>query len=174
MYVNSKDAAKYYTVSLDTLRRWDKQGKIKTIRTEGGHRRYFIPKNNEQNIIYARVSSSKQSDDLQRQVEFLRKQFPNYEIITDIASGINFKRKGFKTILDRVFEGKVKNVVVATDDRFTRYGFELFEDIFTRFGTKLYSVSDKQYKSPEQELSEDLLSIITVFTARYYGSRKYK
>ena len=174
MYVSSKQAVKHYAVSIDTLRRWDKQGKIKTIRTEGGHRRYLISQHNKQNIIYARVSSSKQSDDLQRQVDFLSRQFPHYEIITDIGSGINFKRKGFNSILDRVFQNNVQNVVVASEDRFSRFGFELFQNIFSKFGASLSSLTSRQYRSPEQELSEDLLSIFTVFTARYYGSRKYK
>jgi len=180
MYVKPKEACKYYGVSDQALRLCANEGKVKYITTKGGHRRYILdqPKKsniNPKQVLYARVSSSKQKDDLKRQCDFLREKYPNHDLVTDIGSGINFKRKGFKTILEGVFTGTIKTVVVAQRDRFTRFGFELFEWIFEKHGaTLLYSETESPKPTPSQELSEDLLAIITVFSSRYYGRRKYK
>lgn len=173
-YVDTNNAKKNYGVSKRTLQRWDETGKIKTIRTKGNHRRYFVPNNEPDNkFIYARVSSAKQEGDLQRQVEFLQKKYPAYTVIKDIGSGINFKRKGFKTILDKLFENNIKEVVIASPDRFCRFGFDFFCNLFQRFGAKITVVNGSKSASAEQELAHDLLSIVTVFAARYHGARKY-
>lgn len=178
MYVTPKQAAQHFKVQRETLRRWAETNKIDYIKTPKGHRRYKINQPNfkvqKTSILYARVSSSKQEDDLQRQILFLQKKFPNYEIITDIASGINFKRKGLKTLLDKVLSGRVNEVVVAHKDRLTRFGFELFQYLCQKYNTKLTILNNDQDKSPSEELADDLLSIVTVFTARYHGARKYK
>lgn len=129
--------------------------------------------NTEKKIIYARVSSQKQKGDLSRQIEFLRTKYPDYQVISDIGSGINFERKGFKNILEGVFKGTISEVVVTNRDRFTRFGFELFEWIFQQHNSQLLA-DQTDNKNAQEELSEDLLSIITVFTARYYGKRRYK
>jgi len=190
MYAKPKEACKYYGVSDNALRDWANKGKIKHITTKGGHRRYALenpelttsnePKSsgNKQEhkqlkIIYARVSSRKQTGDLERQKDHLREKYPTHKIITDVGSGINFKRKGFRTILEGIFKGNIKEVVVAHKDRFTRFGFELFEWIFQQHGAEL--ICDKESTGdPQHELSEDLMAIITVFTARYHGKRRYK
>lgn len=179
MYVSSKKAIEFYGVSKDTLRRWDASDKIKTIRTKGGHRRYIINKNTDKqdkriSYAYARVSSVKQKNDLQNQIEFLKQKYPSHTIVSDTGSGINFKRTGFRSILEQLFANNVKEVVVASSDRFSRFGFELFEFIFDQFNAKLKTINSETFKSPQEELSEDLMSIITVFSARYYGKRKYK
>lgn len=176
MYVDTITAKKFYGVSKDTLRRWAKKGKINVIRTKGNHRRYFMPDKqepNSQKIIYARVSSSKQKEHLENQVKILQEKFPEHTVIKDIGSGINYDRKGFKTILEQVFDKNVEEVVVASKDRFVRFGFELFEFIFNKFGTRIKIINSKKCKTSEQELAEDLLSVVTVFTARYHGKRKY-
>lgn len=176
-YVSPKEAKKYYRVTDDTLRRWAKNGQIKFITTNGGHRRYALPeeKEDKQKIIYARVSSKKQEQDLKRQVAFLKEKYPKHTVITDIASGINFKRQGFKTILEQVFKNDVKEVVVFSSDRIARFGFDLIETIFSYFNTKLIIENNSEkIKSPQEELADDLLSIVTIFTAKYHGSRKYK
>ena len=177
MYVTPKKALQYYSVSKDTLRRWDKKGQIKTIRTDGGHRRYFIPSDkpnpSKKSYIYARVSSSKQKPDLQNQIKFLQEKYPKHNLVTDVGSGLNFERKGFNTILDRVFKGLVAEVVVASKDRFARFGFDLFTSIFTKFDAQLISIDANTDKSPQEELAEDLLAITTVFSARIHGRRKY-
>ena len=201
MYVTPKKALQYYSVSKDTLRRWDKKGQIKTIRTDGGHRRYYIPSDkpnpSKKSYIYARVSSSKQKPDLQNQIKFLQEKYPKHNLVTDVGSGLNFERKGFNTILDtydkyviyitysssaleyyhvlndRLFKGLVGEVVVASKDRFARFGFDLFTSIFTKFDAQLISIDANTDKSPQEELAEDLLAITTVFSARIHGRRKY-
>ena len=177
MFVTPKQASEYYGVSKETLRLWSQNHKIKFIKTKKGHRRYQIDVQDCQptrvSIIYARVSSSKQQNDLDRQVSFLQQKYPNHELITDIGSGINFKRKGLKTLLDKIFSGSVEQIVVAHKDRLTRFGFELFQYICKKFKTELIVIKDDN-KSPVEDLSEDLFSIITVFTARYNGMRKYQ
>ena len=165
-------------VSKETLRIWSEQGKIKTTNTEGGHRRYIYnedTKNKETNFnfIYARVSSKKQENDLKRQVDFLQKLYPKHKVITDIGPGINFNRKGFNNIIKAVIAGTVKEIVVAHKDRLCRFGYELVENLCKYFSTTITVVDDNDDKSASEELTEDLLSIITVFTARFYGKRKY-
>lgn len=167
-------------VTQHTLAEWEKEGKIKATKTRGGHRRYIYSKIKEttdsttgKKYIYARVSSKKQIDDLQRQVTFLQEKYPDYEVIQDIGSGINFKRKGLITLLDNVLGGNVSHIVVAHRDRLARFGYDMFSYLFTRFKVSITVVQDNDIKEPARELAEDLLSIVTVFTARYHGSRKY-
>lgn len=183
MYVHPKEASKHYNVSQQALRSWSIQGRIKYITTKGGHRRYCIATTNPndqyrettgEKIIYARVSSAKQQDDLDRQIRYLQSRYPDHRVVSDIGSGINFQRKGFKRVLEGVFSGTIQEVVVAQRDRFTRFGFDLFEWIFTQHGALLLSDQTDVEGRPERELSEDLMAIITVFSARYYGKRKYK
>ena len=117
MYVTSTVASEYYGVSFDTLRRWDKKGKLSAIRTKGNHRRYFIPdnkKSDRRKIIYARVSSSKQKPHLQNQIKYLQKKYPKYELITDVGSGINFNRSGFREILVQINKIFNKNLIKPT------------------------------------------------------------
>jgi len=169
-------------VTTNTLIEWEKTGKLKSAKTNGGHRRYIyerikceedIQEKGKKNIIYARVSSSKQRSDLERQIATLQQRYPKHEVIQDIGSGINFKRRGLRSLLDQVFEGNVSEVVVAHRDRLSRFGFELFIDIFKRFGVRIQVVGSEDVQEPSEVLVNDILSIITVFTARYYGSRKY-
>lgn len=178
MYVNSKEARKKLNVSAQTLRRWANAGKIKYNTTEGGHRRYLIEEKKEEikreKIIYGRVSSKKQEGELNNQIEFLKSKYPDYKLISDIGSGINFKRYGFKTILEGVVKGNIGEVVVSYSDRFSRFGFELFQWLFELHGATLKSINtEEDDRTPEQELSEDLMSIVTVFSSRYYGRRNY-
>tara|TARA_B100000029_G_scaffold457420_1_gene486108 strand:- start:317 stop:898 length:582 start_codon:yes stop_codon:yes gene_type:complete len=183
-YINTKDACELYQVSVSTLRRWDKEGKIDTYRTPGNRRRYATKLytdstncsniiNKKQKICYCRVSSSHQKNDLQRQKEYLKSKFPDYTIIQDISSGINWKRTGLKTILELAMQRKLQKVVVAHKDRLCRFAFELIQWILEKNGVELV-VLDKTIQSTEQELAQDLLSIIHVFSCRKMGSRRYK
>jgi predicted site-specific integrase-resolvase len=136
-----------------------------------------INKNTKQNYIYTRVSSKKQSDDLSRQIEFIKNKRPEYSSyisISDIASGINFKRKGLSTILDASLQGTVGEIIVAHRDRLCRFGFDLIKLIIEKQGGKITVLDDEQNKSSEQELSEDLLSIIHIYSYRQMGKRSYK
>lgn len=185
-----KSASKHYAVTKQTLRNWEKQGKIQSQRTRGGHRRYFIPehnfnpityreqpiqktKTNNPNICYARVSSFKQSDDLERQCAHLQSLFPNHEIIKDIGSGINFKRKGLLSILERARRGDLKEIVVAHRDRLCRFAFDLIQHILELENVKII-VLQHEDSSPQQEFTEDLISIVHVFSCRFNGLRRYE
>lgn len=178
MYVPSRVAEKELGVHANTLRRWAREGKIDYIRTASGQRKYNVRKFLGQSvkpvtIVYCRVSSYKQRDDLERQVEFMRSRYPEAEVVKDIGSWINFKRKGLKTILERAMQGERLKVVVAYRDRLARFGFDLIQWIIERSGGEIV-VLDKSVFSPEQELTKDLLSILHVFSARLHRLRSYK
>lgn len=177
--VTSREAAKQLGVHPNTLRRWANSGQIKAVKTQAGQRLYdvesFVGNQLEigVGIIYARVSSRKQEDDLQRQIKFLQRKYPKHELVTDIGSGLNFKRKGLISILERASRGEVKEVVVAHRDRLARFGFELINWIVTQHGGRIV-VCDSTTNSPTEELTKDLLAIITVFSCRIHGLRAYK
>jgi predicted site-specific integrase-resolvase len=176
-HVSARNAADYYKVHPETLREWANKGNIEYFKTTGGHRRYRIPDirpNLQLKYIYARVSSRKQEGDLQRQVNYLRKKYPTYEIITDVGSGLNFKRQGFRKILEQLFKRNISEVIVSSPDRFSRFGTrEFFIWLFQQFDGQLTILDNRKYADPNEELSEDILEIITVFAARYHGRRKY-
>lgn len=176
-------------VSVKTLQRWDKSGKLLAKRTAGDHRYYThsqyleyigesVEVEQDTTIIYARVSNRSQKDDLENQIEFL-KTFANArgiivsEIMTDIGSGMNFNRKNWNKLIDLIQERKVKTVIVAHKDRFTRFGFDWFERFINKCGGEIIVVNNERL-SPQEELVQDLISIIHVFSCRIYGLRKYK
>ena len=183
MYVSQKEACKFFGVSTSTLRRWDKQNKIKTIRTPSNYRRYDISSvkqtKNKKSIVmskkkmcYCRVSAKKQMDDLERQKDYLKSKYPNHEIISDIGSGINWKRKGLLSILEQSNNGLIEEVVVAHKDRLARFAFELIQWLLEKNGCKLVVLNEPI--SEEEKLTDDILSIIHIFSCRKMGMRKYK
>lgn len=174
-YVTPKEAAEYYGVNISTLRRWDNEGKLDSIRTPGNQRRFCIDEEHPQSkpvIAYARVSSHSQRDDLDRQIEFLREKYPNAELVSEIGSGLNFKRRKFLKILERICASDISTLVVAYADRAVRFGFPLIEWLCQQNGVKLLVLNQRNL-SPEAELVEDILSILHCFSARLYGLRKY-
>ena len=203
-YVSTAAAAKYFGVSHNTIRLWDSKGFIKTVRINGslnGHRRYdissfsgtintednqhIVPSTNtisapviekpiKRGIIYARVSSRHQTDDIQRQIAQLQEAYPTYEIIKDVGSGINFKRAGFLKLIERAIKRDFDELVVAHKDRFCRFAFDFFKWLVSQYGISFVVLNEPKEQSYEQELAEDLLSIIHVFTNRPNGRRKYK
>lgn len=183
-YVTPKKAREVLGVSNSTLRLWDQQNKINTIRAPSGRRLYdieSIQRNNskyentktKQKIYYCRVSSKKQMDDLERQKDFFKSKYPDYILVSDIASGLNWRRKGLQTILERSMSGTLEEVVVAHRDRLSRFAFELIEFILERNGTKLTVLDKENGKSKKHELAEDLMSIIHIFSCREMGKRRY-
>lgn len=178
-----EQAAQLSGLHPNTIRNWADEGKIYSTRTKGGHRRvdiseYIMPKPEEKigqkyTICYCRVSSAKQRDDLNRQVEYMREQYPNAEIIKEIGSGINFKRKGLCRILERAMRGDVITLVVAYRDRLARFGADIIEFILNQNGGKLVVLNEVSL-SPEEELTRDLLTILHVFSCRLHGLRKYR
>lgn len=182
--------AKSLGVSIQTLRNWDKEGKLKpTYVTENGYRYYSedllnkfrniknVNKIKKKNILYARVSTKNQKDDLNRQIDNL-KQYAyskgySFEIITDIGSGINYKKEGLLKMINLVECGEVDRIIVLYKDRLIRFGYDLIEYICKLNDTKI-EIVDNSTISKEQELTEDLVQIITVFANRLYGARSKK
>jgi predicted site-specific integrase-resolvase len=173
------EAAKIIGVSVQTLRAWDKAGSIPTKRSGGNTRLYDISEYiNEtkpilKTICYCRVSSPKQKEDLNRQIEYVTTKYPESEVIKDVGSGINFKRKGLNAILERAMSGEQLEVVVAYKDRLARFGYELVERIISRNGGRVMVLNEVSL-SPSEELTQDLLTILHVFSCRLCGIRKYR
>jgi|GEM_PF-3402274 predicted site-specific integrase-resolvase len=111
-YVNTRTACKQLGVHPNTLRKWDKDGNIKTMRTPGGIRLYDLDslESERRKFIYARVSSRNQKDDLNSQIEHLKTRYPNHELIEDTGSGLNFKRKGFNALLELIYCGTIHKI----------------------------------------------------------------
>jgi putative resolvase len=178
VYVPSRIACEKLGVHPNTLRKWAESGDIKYIKTKSGQRRYkisdFVGENETlTTVCYCRVSSPKQKDDLYRQIAFMKEKYPESEIIKDVGSGINFKRKGLKTLLERSINGDKLRIVVAHKDRLCRFGFDLIEWVINRNGGKILVLKQSDL-SPEQELTNDLLTILHVFSCRMHGLRSYK
>ena len=188
-YYSSNAVTKLLGVTAQTLRNWDKEGKLKPAYTKSNGYRYYSEdsilsytqerktKKDLHVIGYARVSSKKQSDDLERQVDNLRtyieSKYSSYEIITDIGSGINYKKPGLKKIIDLVNKKQVDIIVVLYKDRLLRFGFELVE-YFSKINNVSIEVLDRVNKTQDEELVEDLIQIITVFSCRLQGKKKAK
>lgn len=188
-YYSSKTVTQILGVTAQTLRNWDKEGKLKPSYVKSNGYRYYSEdsilsytqerktKKNLNVIGYARVSSKKQSDDLERQVNNLKKyldsKYSDYEIITDIGSGINYTKPGLKKLIEKINKKEVDLIVVLYKDRLLRFGFELVE-YFAELNNVKIEVLDKIDKDQDQELVEDLVQIITVFSCKIQGKRKNK
>lgn len=192
-FISIREASLITGINPQTLRKLGDENKIKCYKTLSGQRKFsrkyleemcnnnsYDNQNNKDkktNFIYCRVSSKKQVDDLSRQVDFIRNKRPEYASyvsITDIASGINFNRKGLQTVLDAALQGTIGEVVIAHRDRLCRFGFDLIKIIIEKQGGKITVLDDQRDKSTEQELSEDLLSIIHIYSCKQMGKRSYK
>lgn len=186
-FCTSNQAAKLLNIHPNTLRSWEEKNIISSFRSSiTGHRRYNIQeflfnKNNtkenpqliKKNICYCRVSSRNQKEELNNQINYLKSIYPNHDIITDIASGLNYKRKGLQKILDFANQGLVGEVVVTYRDRLCRFGFDLIEYVINSSGGKILVLNQLE-TSPQEEMVKDLTSIIHVFSCRLYGLRRYK
>jgi predicted site-specific integrase-resolvase len=166
-YHTPRQASGILGVGVETLRRWDKEGKIKTVRTAGQTRLYDISSvtgdagsgQQKTTALYCRVSSPKQKEDLRRQIAYMQERYPDCEVVKDVGSGINFKRKGLDSLLERSLSGEQLTVVVAYKDRLARFGYDLLERIFQRNGGRIVVLNEVAL-SPEQELAQDLLAIL--------------
>jgi len=176
-------------VSKQTLRRWESQGKIKVFRTPKNHRRYDLSefegfsKNKKRNtekitIGYARVSSHDQKEDLIRQTKllesYLAKNGWKHEIIQDLGSGLNYNKKGLKKLINLICSKSIERLVLTHKDRLLRFGSELIFSICEHFGIEIVIMNASKDLTFEDELVQDVLEIITVFSARLYGSRSRK
>lgn len=188
--VSISKAAKILGVSEITLRRWDEEGKLIAIKTEGGHRRYDISKlkpetvrkydfaDNRKTIAYARVSSHDQKPDLERQKQvlelFCSKNGWSFEIIADLGSGMNYHKKGLQKLLNAVLDDSAGRLVLTHKDRLLRFGAELVFAICEAKGVEVVIINKGDDTTFEEDLATDVLEIITVFSARLYGSRSKK
>ena len=175
-------------VTVKTLQKWDNDGTLKAFRnpknrryyTEEQYRNYIgeTTKNGHKTVAYARVSNAGQKDDLQNQVDFLR----NYangkgvildDMITDIGSGLNYKRKHWNVLLDDIMANNIDTVYITYKDRFVRFGYDWFEQLANKFNTQIVVLNNPDL-SPQEEMIQDLISIIHVFSCRIHALRKYK
>ena len=193
-YLSGSKASKVLGVHQRTLYQWDAKKIIETIRTPGGKRLYNVKKYleettknieenkeeietiiNKEKIIYGRVSSNNQKDDLERQIKILKKYYPKYTLIKDIGSGVNLNRRGLRKIIDLAIEGKIEEVVIVHKDRLCRFGYELIEDLIFKYSNgKITIINEVENKEPKEELVEDVLQIMNIFVAKMNGLRKYK
>jgi predicted site-specific integrase-resolvase len=195
-FVGGKEASKILGVHQRTLYLWDEKGEIETIRTSGNKRLYNVKKylltreksanictelddldtkTEKLNICYVRVSTQNQKDDLERQKLLMKTKYPNYIIIEDIGSGLNLNKRGINKIIHLGIKGKINELVVAYKDRLTRFGFELIEDIITKYSNgKITIINKSEEVSQEEELVKDIMAIMNVYVAKLNGLRRYK
>ena len=184
-----KDFAELLGVSVKTLQRWDRENILKAKRTPTDRRYYTYDQyleykginntnDNRKTVIYTRVSTNGQRDDLKNQVEFLlnftsSKGIIVDETIEDIGSGLNYNRKKWNKLIDECMENKIDSIIVTHKDRFIRFGYDWFERFLGKFNVKIIVVNN-EFLSPQEELVQDIISILHVFSCRIYGLRKYK
>ena len=184
-----KDFAELLNVSVKTLQRWDRD-KILVAKRTPTDRRYYTydqylefkgvsnDSNTKKKIIYTRVSTNNQKDDLKNQVKFLL-DFANAkgiiidEVIEDIGSGLNYNRKKWNKLIEHCMENKIDSIMVTHKDRFIRFGYEWFERFLGKYDVKIIVVNNETL-SPNEELVQDIISILHVFSCKIYGMRKYK
>ena len=185
--VSAKEAKEYFHITGPTLYQWKVKGKINTKQLSTKKILYdidsfedFQPKQ-RQNLIYARVSSTKQADDLSRQIEIVKSYAISNgvkidKVYKDIASGMNENRKEFNLMLREIFAGNVDKVFVSYKDRLTRFGFDYFKHIFEEFGTKIVVLDELEETNSDfqKELTNDIISIIHQFSMKLYSNRRKK
>lgn len=184
-----KEFTELLNVTVKTLQRWDREKTLVANRTPTNRRYYTYDQylqfkgigrdaDSRKIVIYTRVSTRNQADDLENQVDFLQ----NYvnakglivdEVIRDYGSGLNYNRKKWNQLLGEVMENKVKMIFVSHKDRFVRFGFDWFEKFCNKFNVEIVVVKNDKL-SPHEELVQDIVSILHVFLCRLYGLRKYK
>lgn len=185
-FIKIGEAAKLLGVSVQTLRRWEREGELLPDRkSEGGTRYYNLDKllglqniETDLTIAYARVSSHDQKDDLRRQAERLEiycmAKGWTFEVIQDLGSGMNYRKRGLKRLLDLIINRRIKRLVLTHKDRLLRFGVELVFALCEARQVEVVIINQGDEVSFEEELAQDVLEIITVFSARLYGSRSHK
>lgn len=192
-FLKISHASKILGVSHSVLRTWADDETIETVRTPGGQRLFNVLsitgskaikyaekiEQKRTTILYSRVSSSKQKDDLERQKTFVKDTFLDkhpeqrtIQEVTDVGSGLNFKRRGLLQVLGLVKSGNISAVVVASKDRLARFGFDLIEWLCKEYNCEII-ILDNQDGAPEEELGKDLMAIVQVYCCRWNGKRRY-
>jgi len=186
MMLRPKEVCERLGISYVTLREYVKRGWIKPVVLESGRWRFREEDverlagivRPEKVVLYARVSSSAQRDDLERQVRVLEEwargnNVAGYEVVADVGSGLNEGRRGFEKILRLAVERRISKIVVAYPDRLTRFGFKTLKELLSAFGVEVV-VLNHEDKDPREELVEDLITIISHFAGKLYGMRSHK
>ena len=192
MYLAIGAFAELLGVSISTLRRWDKEGVLTPkARTHGNHRRYaykqFLEFSHREetsiqdrriDIAYARVSSADQREDLKRQEkvleEYCMSDGRDIELISDLGSGLNYKKRGLKKLIKYIMTGKVRRVILTHKDRLLRFGSEIIFYICSFFKTDIVLIHEEEQISDDTRLAKDVLEILTVFSAKLYGRRAHR
>ncbi len=190
MHLSIGQAASLLGVSVSTLRRWEHEGfLIPCYRTVGHHRRYQLEKienlfgqntslENKRTIAYARVSSHDQSSDLETQknklAAYCQNNFAQFEFISDLGSGLNYKKPGLKKLLQAIFKREVSHLVLNHKDRLLRFGSEIIFTLCQHFGVQVTILEKAEPISFEHELATDVIELMTVFSSKLYGRRSHQ
>ena len=186
-YFTIGETAEYFGVSVDTIRRWEAEGKISSVRTKGGHRRFLASalageEEKERNelpaLCYARVSTRDKKDDLNRQANALVAYCENKgwsaQLIKDIGSGLNYKKRGLNKLIEKIINQQISRLIITDQDRLLRFGSELIFSLCNHYQIEVIIINRKALLSEEEELVQDVLEIIQVFGARLYGRRSHR
>lgn len=190
-YYTPKETCEKLGIHFQTLRNWTLKNQIPFLKTESGRKYYKIEDINKlvnikkvnkiekekikrKKICYCRVSSHSQKIELYNQINYMKSKYKNYEILYDIGSGINFKRKNLNKIINYAIKGELEELIITYKDRLCRIGYELIENLLTEYSNTKITILNEDFKSPEEELTNDLIEIITVFSSKIYGIRSYK
>lgn len=184
-YLPRREVLKILGIHYQTLHNMVKRNDIELLKI--GTKHYYnldkylhekgqnITHKDKKNICYCRVSSYKQKGDLQNQIKFMKEKYPNHEIITDIGSGLNYNRIGLDKIIELAISGEINELVIAHKDRLARFGYELIENIIKKYSNgKIVIINSEEEKTPYDEITKDILSIMNVYVAKINGLRKYK
>lgn len=182
--MKARDVMKLLNISRTTLYNYTKFGTLKSTKLDNGYYEYdedsvlaYLKKDNRQNVIYARVSTPKQKDDLQRQIKSLEKYASNNNIKIDdyyfeISSGIDLDRKELNRLIDDVIHLKIKNVIISNKDRLTRLSFKTLEFLFSKFNTSIIIANKEHNQSNDSEIFEELISLMHIFSTSMYSNRR--
>lgn len=182
-YKTRREASKILGIHYLTLYKLAENKEIDTMKI--GNRQLYnidkylkdhdIEKQDKKRICYCRVSSTKQKEDLKRQIAYMENKYPTYEIVSDIGSGLNFNRKGLNKIIEYAINGDIEVVVIAYKDRLARFGYDLIENIIRKYSKGIIKIENKtEEKTSSEEMSEDIVAIMNIYVAKMNGLRKYK
>ncbi len=192
MHVSIGHAARLLGVSICTLPRWEQEGfLIPSFRTAGKHRRYLLEtleklfsadtmstSTGRMALAYARVSSSDQRSDLETQkrklANYCEKNFAHFEVISDLGSGLNYKKPGLNKLISRIFKREISHLVLNHKDRLLRFGSEIIFSLCKHFGVEIIILEESMQSSFEQELAADVIELMTVFSSKLYGRRAHQ
>jgi predicted site-specific integrase-resolvase len=187
MLLKISEVSKKLGVTIESLREWEREGFIKPIRTPGGHRRYSeedilkITKKEKtadtgkKTVLYCRCSTEKQRENLDRQklrlMEYAHSKGYDFIVVEEIASGVNENRRQLNKVLEMVFKGQIDRVVVEWKDRLSRFGFSYIKKICDNFNVSIEIINNKDESLYDQDIAEDIITIMTAYSARIYGKR---